>query len=402
MSPQRLAWRFVLLGQPRTLAAALLVAACLCALDLFAGHIASQRSRLEYQAVVGERLGHLAILQPGGGAFDAAGAARIRELVEGVRGVALVVPQIHLAGVASTGERAAFFSGAGIVPPAPGAPDVVASQPGRLLPDQPTGIAMSSGQARTLGLRNGSAVTLTGVAAGARPVPLNAQVVDIFSNADLGPGARSLLMPIELAQALLDTGRTERLAVLLSAPRELEATRAVLAARLAGAGIDARVRSWRELSRGYAEADAAQRLQLACVAAAVLAVIWATVAATLSTNTHERRTQLATLRALGMRRDAIFRLVGAEALWIVVLGSVLSLAASGLIAWVANRAVLSLAGGPDLSRPRMLVELDFAHMLLALAAVLVVALLAALLPALRAARADVARGLRWDYGHPGW
>jgi hypothetical protein len=28
--------------------------------------------------------------------------------------------------------------------------------------------------------------------------------------------------------------------------------------------------------------------------------------------------------------------------------------------------------------------------------------MAALPPALKAARADVARGLRWDCGHPGW
>jgi ABC-type lipoprotein release transport system permease subunit len=261
---------------------------------------------------------------------------------------------------------------------------------------------VSSGQARTLGLRNGSAVTLTGVASDARPVPLSAQVVDIFSTGEMGAAARSLLMPLEFAQSLLDTERTERLAVFLSNPRDVQAMQALLADRLKGAGIAAQVRSWHELSRGYANADAAERLQLSCVAVAVLAVIWATVAATLSTNTHERRTQLSTLRALGMQRGAIFRLVGAEALWIVVLGAVLSLAASGLIAWVLNRAALSLESGPDLSQPRMLVELDFGHMLLALAAVLVVAVLAALLPALRAARADVARGLRWDYGHPGW
>jgi ABC-type lipoprotein release transport system permease subunit len=400
MSPRRLALRMVLLGQPRTLAAALTVAASLCALDLFAGHIASQRSSLEYQAVVGERLGHLAIL--GADAFEPAEAARIKHLVEGIKGVALVVPQIHLAGVASTGGRSTFFSGAGVAPAAPDAPDVVTGQPGTLQPDRPNGIAVSSGQARTLGLRTGSPVTLTGVARDASPVPLNAQVVDIFGTSALGADARSVLMPLELAQTLLATPRTERLAVYLSNRRDVEKLRPQLAAALAQAGIKADVRSWRQLSREVAGADAAARVRLAWAALAVLAIIWGCIAATLSMNTHERRIQLATLGALGMRRGAIYRLVTAEAMWITVLAAALSLAGSGLIAWIVNRAALSWAATPGPARPQLLVELDPGRLLLALLAVLAVAVLASLPPAMKAARADVARGLRWDFGHPGW
>jgi ABC-type lipoprotein release transport system permease subunit len=404
MSPRRLALRMVLLGQPRTLAAALLVGACLCALDLFAGHIASQRTRLEYQAVVGERLGHLAILGAGAGktAFEQAEAARIKRLVEGINGVALVAPQIHLSGVASTGGRSAFFTGAGIVPVAPGTPDVVKSQPGLLQPDQPKGIAVSSGQAQSLGLSNGSPVTLTGVALDARPVPLNAQVVDIFGTTGLGASARSVLLPLEMAQALLATSRIERLAVYLANPRDVDKLLPQVTAELARAGVKAEVRSWRQLSIDAASADSQARLRLGCAALAVLAVVWACIAATLAMNTQERRTQLATLSALGMRRGAIYRLVTAEALWIIVLGAALSLATSGLIAWVVNRTALSYAATPSAARPQMLVELDFSRMLLALVAVLAVAVLAALPPALKAARADVARGLRWDCGHPGW
>jgi ABC-type lipoprotein release transport system permease subunit len=404
MSTWRLALRMMLLGQPRTLAAALLVAASLCALDLFAGHIASQRTGLEYQAVVGERLGHLAILGAGGAgsAFDQAEAGRIKRLAEGVKGVALVVPQIHLAGVASTGGRSAFFTGAGIVPVPPEAPDSVQGQPGALQPDQPNGIAVSSGQAQSLGLRHGSPVTLTGVALDARPIPLNAQVVDIFGTAGLGASARTVLLPLEMAQSLLDSGRTERLAVYLSNPRELDRLLPTIKAELARAGVKAEVRSWRQLSVDAASADSSARLRLTCAALAALAVVWACIAATLAMNGQERRTQLATLGALGMRRGAIYRLVTAEALWITVLGAALSLATSGLIAWVVNRAALSWAAAPGTARPQLLVELDFNRMLLALVAVLAVALVAALPPALKAARADVARGLRWDCGHPGW
>ena len=92
MSPQGLALRTVLLGRPRTVLAVLVIAASLSALDLFAGHIASTRAQLEYRAVVGERLGHLAIQRPrarqneGAPMFDQEEAVRIRQIVEGTPG----------------------------------------------------------------------------------------------------------------------------------------------------------------------------------------------------------------------------------------------------------------------------------------------------------------------------
>ena len=47
MSPSRLALRTLMLGRTRSVLAILMVAASLCLLDLFAGHIASDRSQLE-------------------------------------------------------------------------------------------------------------------------------------------------------------------------------------------------------------------------------------------------------------------------------------------------------------------------------------------------------------------
>ena len=56
MSPQRLAWRTLLQGRPRSVLAVLIIAAALCGLDLLAGHNASTRARLEYQVIIGDRL----------------------------------------------------------------------------------------------------------------------------------------------------------------------------------------------------------------------------------------------------------------------------------------------------------------------------------------------------------
>jgi putative ABC transport system permease protein len=67
--------------------------------------------------------------------------------------------------------------------------------------------------------------------------------------------------------------------------------------------------------------------------------------------------------------------------------------ASGLIAWVVNRAALSYATQQVLKHSPMLVELDFHRMMMTVVTVMAVALLAALAPAFKAARGEVAEGL---------
>lgn len=392
MSPHRLALRTVLLGRPRTVLAVLVIAASLSALDLFAGHIASSRARLEYRAVIGERLGHLAIQRlrgkqsEGAPMFDREEAARIRQMAEGMPGVALVLPQISLAGLASTGERSALFQGEGIDAGAP------TEAPGKLKLGVRNGIAVSVGQARTLGLRNGSNVTLTGAAADAQ-TPLSAEVVDIFSTTGLSADARSVLMPFELAQSLLDTQRTERFVVFLTNPEEMEAKRDQLRRALKRGGVAADIRSWQEQSPSFIVEDKAAKVSFDCVAGMAFAVIAAAIAATLSMNAFERRREVGTLRALGMRNVSVFLMFAAEALWMAAIGVVVSLVASGLIAWVVNRAALSYSAHHALRPAPMLVELDLSRTTMAVVTVMAVALLAALVPAFKAARGGIAEAL---------
>ncbi|MET0858458.1 MAG: FtsX-like permease family protein [Telluria sp.] len=389
MSPHRLALRTVMLGRPRSVLTILLIAACLCLLDLFAGNIASSRARLEHQATIGERLGHLTVTRAGAAgssAFEPADAKRIRAMVETVAGVAQVAPQMSVSGIASTGQRSALFHGEGISGNG-------SAQYGKLVPGQANGIAISSGHARALGLRPGSSVTLTGVAADAPAAPAKAEVVDVFSVNEFNSGARSLLMPFEMAQNLLDTERTERLVVTLADPKQLDAMRATLLRQLRGAGLAVDVHTWQELSPSYIHLRSASDLTFDSVAGMVFAVIAAAIAATITMNAFERRREVATLRALGMHSTGVFFMFAAEALWMAAFAVVLSLVASGLIAWVVNRAALSYATQQALKHAPMLVELDFHRMMMTVVTVMAVALLAALAPAFKAARGEVAEGL---------
>ncbi len=388
MSPQRLALRTLLLARPRSVLAVLLIGACLCVLELLAGNIASQRARLEYQAVTGERLGHLAITRAvGAGPFSAAEAKRVRRLAEAVAGVALVAPQMSVEGIAATGQRSALFRGEGVGSAGQG------TAHGKLVPAQPNGIALSSEYARALGLRSGSSVTLTGATLDKAAAPLRAEVVDVYSTTEFNRGAAPLLMPFELAQRLLDTERTERLVVYLAEPKQLDAMRAALRSALRAGGLALQVQTWQDLSPSYARGRDESDLGLASAAAIALAVIAAAIAATVSMNALERRREVATLRALGMSGGGVVVMFAAEALWLAACAVVISLVGSGLIAWVVNRVALSYTTQQALKQAPMLIELDFERTAMAVAVVLAVALLAALLPALKAARAGVADGL---------
>ncbi|HEY0065353.1 MAG TPA: FtsX-like permease family protein [Telluria sp.] len=400
MSPARLALRSLVMGSTRSILAVVLITASLCVLDLYAGHVASERARMEYQAVIGERLGHLAIVRapvpgtpPGERMFTPEEALRVIRLAESNAGVALVVPQMSVEGIAASGDRSALFFGQGIVS-APEQGEVLRQLPGKLDPATRNGIAVSSRQAKSLGLSTGSSVTLTATTLDARARPIDAQVVDIYSSATAPEQARHpVLLPFELAQSLIDTERTERIVVYLSDPQHAEERRASLAASLRAAGIPVQIKSWQEQSAAYASERSATDIAFDSVAGMVFAVIAATVAATISMNALERRREVGTLRALGMRSSGVFLMFVMEGLWMALSGVALSLLASGLIAWVVNRAALSYAVNPGIGSAPMLVELDFYRMGMAVLTVLAVALLAALVPAFKAARSAIAPAL---------
>ncbi|HWJ94727.1 MAG TPA: FtsX-like permease family protein [Telluria sp.] len=396
MSPGYLALRQLLLGPARVRWAVLLVAAALSALDLFAGHVAGERSRLEYQAVVGERLGHLSIRPAGPRGFDPATAERAAQAARRLRGVALVVPQLTVAGLAASGARTSLFVGEGIIPAYSDRLPLSVDLPGRVEP--PRGIAMSKPQADMLGVAAGSELTLSPLTAGPA---LSAQLVEVFGNASLNPDARSVLMPFRMAQELAAGGSVGRLVVYLANPAELDAVRAGLEAELQRLGMNAVVSSWRELSAPYASARRGADFALACMAAAVFSIAAVVLICTLTLDGMERRREMATLQAIGMRPAGLVIHIVAQALWMAATAAALSMLASSVVAWTVNRIVMSATPQPGLARPEVMVELDFGRMGMAIGMLAAVALVAAFAPAIRAARADLARALA-GVGRCGW
>ncbi|MES2900975.1 MAG: FtsX-like permease family protein [Pseudomonadota bacterium] len=402
MSPARLALRTLMLGSTRSALAIVLIAASLCVLDLYAGHIASVRAQVEQRAVIGERLGHLAVQRAAPLAaaarertFEPVEAQRVQGLLNSTEGVALALPQMRVSGIAAAGSRSILFHGEGISAAPERAPLLSVPLPGRLDPKLANGIALTREQAGMLGVSIGSKLSLTAISQDALTLPLQAQVVDIYKgNANATSERTPLLMPFQMAQTLQGTKRIERFAVYLHDHSRTLELRVNLTEAFKSAGIPVRIMTWYEQSGDSARQGSFTELAFDSVAGMVFAVIAATVAATIAMNAFDSRREVATMRALGMRSSSVFLMFVMESLWMALIGVAISLVASAVIAWIINRAALSYTTGKyGLGNMPMLVELDFNRISMAVVAALAVALLAALVPAFRAARAPIAPAL---------
>jgi len=100
-------------------------------------------------------------------------------------------------------------------------------------------------------------------------------------------------------------------------------------------------------------------------------------------STAERSREYATLKALGLRRRALFRLVGAQAAGLALAGTALGI----IFALGAARGVSALA-------PKYLIAISAESVVAIAAAALAMALFAALVPARFVARLDPASAFR--------
>jgi putative ABC transport system permease protein len=107
---------------------------------------------------------------------------------------------------------------------------------------------------------------------------------------------------------------------------------------------------------------------------------------TLTMNVHEQKRELGVLRALGLKRGQVRRLVLAQALWLGGIGLLPGAAAGVVLAYLIDR-------GTSWVGPGVAFQLDGLVLAGCCALALAVALLAALLPGRHAARLPVLRAL---------
>lgn len=377
----------------------------LAAINLFSGYIANVYAGLEQQAVMGERLGHLTIfkrgfmlegkLKPKRYLFSPAETRKVDSIIRREPGVKLVSPRLSLDGLASNGQASTIFIGEGIVPEhndaLGGANPGDAS--GRLNAHRENGVAVSEDLAKLLNLKKDEVFSLLASTFDGQANAVDAEVSDVFNTGNAGTNDKYVLVPLALAQSLMNTDAVERFVVLLDRAELTAQARTDLEASLKAAGFDVEIRTWQELSSFYTQVKGLFDMIFSFIASIVLVISAMSVANTMSMAVVERTREIGTLRALGLSHGGVVRLFALEGFWIALLGALLGFVVTLVVAAGLNAAQIGYV--PPNSSQQVLLQIDLDWLRMALIALVVMgfAVLCAAYPAYRATRVEIVDAL---------
>jgi putative ABC transport system permease protein len=301
--------------------------------SLIEGYFTNVYRTLEDQAVVGERLGHMVITRkdfyrfgasdPEKYSFDAAATGKISDLLAKRDDVALISPRLGVSGLVSNGESSRIFIGEAIEPRDLKAlrGEKYADLPGMLREDAPNSGVFGSKLAEYLAAKAGDDVVLMVSTIGGM---VNASDVTIGEAANTGSTAtddKFVLLPLAYARDLLAYEGADRIVVKLKDGAQTDAVRTELIAALGAAGIDAEIKTWKEVSQYYNQVKGLFDMMSFFFALVVALVVMATVTNTIGMSISERTRETGTMRAFGMQSRTINTMYMLEGGIITLLGA---------------------------------------------------------------------------------
>jgi putative ABC transport system permease protein len=401
----KMALRNVVKNFRRSLFTALAVGAGFAAISVFSGYIHNVYAGLSEQAVRGEGLGHLTIVKSGyfeNGTLDPkrylfthAELDRIGQVLTADTGVELWTPRLAVSGIVTNGRISTIFLGEGMVPSEEKRlrgsfrPD----RGGNFSPQSPTSIAVASDLSRMLGLKMGDSAVLFTTTFDGQANALDADVASIYNTGIAATNDKAILLQLDFARRLADTDGADRIRVLLRRIQDSDGARTRLGNKLRAAGLNVEIRTWKELSSFYGRVKALFDMIFVFIACIVFVIVIMSVTNTMSMSVMERTREIGTLRALGMTRRHIVRLFFAEAVVLAVLGSMLGLAATIVVAAGVNAAGMSYVPPNTSDQVILLVDLVYTRMAITLSGLVVLAIAAAYLPSAGASRKRIVDAL---------
>jgi putative ABC transport system permease protein len=402
----RLAWRNVFRQRPRTAVALSAIAAGCAALIVNGGVIYNIFRELREDAIRG-RHGHLQIYRRGYSAGHRAEpgrylmptdvAERVLQLVRAHPGVDRATRRREMTGMISRGDRYVAFVGVGVEPEhdAEFSRHLTLRTGVPLSSAEPYGIHAGRGLAEKFAGSPGALVTvMTNTEDGALNA-VDARLIGIFEGGLKEYDDWTLKLPIGAVDDLLLDDRTEQIVLLLDRTEDVPRVRAGLEAVFRREGLDLETRSWDELALFHNQVVSLFRRELDVIKLIIATIVVLGIGNTIGMSVLERRVELATLRAVGLRPRAIGALLYAEAAMLGLIGGALGVVGGIAIARVVTAIGIPFPSPPGSTRP-FTGGVDVVSGVVAFAFGLSVlaTLAAAALPIWRAMRRPIAETLR--------
>jgi putative ABC transport system permease protein len=388
----------------RRSAAMLALVACATTALVLAGGYAAANFRGLREQTIRNGVGHLQIGGPGFREHEDKPLSRgledvaaLRRLVSRDARVRATAPRIEFTGLASSDDRSVAVLGRAVLPSAEygDAGFVPRMLEGRPVADGAEHEAIAAaGLAKTLNLSVGDRLTILGATVDGAINGLDTAIVGIYTTGVRELDARSMVVRLDTAQALLNTTRVSRLVVVLRDTRQTAEAQAALWSGLRAAGCDVEILTWSDLAPFYHQVRGLFSGIFGFLGIIITALVILSSGNAMTMAVMERVREIGTLLALGTSRARVMGMFVAEGLALGVIGGGLGLGLGWASAVGLSRAGIIMPPPPTFTTGFPLqIDVVPALYLIVLALMVVTLGIAAVLPAARAARLPITDAL---------
>ena len=397
-----LAARNVMRNTTRSLLSLAAIAAGVAGLTLSGGFVNDLIFQLG-EAVIHSQSGHVQIGRSGYFASGSRAPGRYlvspddltRLAVEKVPHVVEAMRRVGFSGLLGNGRSSYPIVGEGVEPDkeAKLGTYMVLTEGRALTSGDRYGALVGAGVAKAMGLKAGSAFTVVAPTIDEAMNTVDLQVVGIFSSFSKDYDDRTIKVPLETAQELIDTKGANLIVLLLENTRHTSRVAGSLEDRARALGLE--VKTWDWLNDFYWKAVALYDRQFGVLRLIVLLMVVLAVAGAINMGVLERVGEFGTMRALGNRNSDVMRLVLIEGALMGIVGALLGILVGLAAAWGLSELGIPMPPPPN-SNLEYVARIRLSPGVLVSAAAIgaLATVMASTIPAIRVARIPIADALR--------
>ncbi|MFQ5896822.1 MAG: ABC transporter permease [Candidatus Methylomirabilia bacterium] len=404
----RLAWRNVLRNKRRTAITVSAITSGSVALITFGGYMDYAFWGLR-ETTIRNHLGHLQVARaeyfdnrlahPEAARLDRSQLVAVERILTRWSEIEMVSRRLEISGLIGNGESTLPFIGRGIEPEKESAAlaflTILTGAP--LATSEAPEILVAKGLAAGLTVKADDQVILLTTTLSGSINGQNVTVAGIFETGTEEFDNRAVLLPLRMAQQLIQSDRVDKIVVLLEDTELTSPVARRLTAAIGGADLSLEVRRWMDLATFYHRVVRVYEGMYRFVSVVIALVVILSIMNTMMMTVFERTREIGTMMALGVSRGRIVELFLLEGLVIGAIGGVLGVGAGvGACHLVNASGGIAVAPPPGASRGYIVFLNVVPRVLLfAFASSVLAALLSSLYPAYRAARLPVVEALRY-------